>query len=488
VTFRKQERNADDGGKSFFTIWKLKPKGKKADPVVCWELDIPWNEWFMGAEFTRIINDRVLIAKSKRKEYIAWDFVDKKELYRIPAGSFFDAPLVVSPDRKHLIMPEDGNVRIVDSLTGDTISNFKVPDRHVSGANVNHDGTKLAALTERNIYVWDLASSQSEPEVYPAPLMGSPFESRVDWVDDDHIIGQSSFNRTLYRLSLKLPVWSYEMDVSQYFLNKDPYKSRIVDGKVFYVAQPDPFGGNIAVGCVELPGPSVAETTENIDRKSLMILTRGTKVAIDTEETSDPDRVFDWLMDKVEANGWVYSDDADIILIASMGIGESQTIEYRPMGAAGIGSRRAKSETVTFRPHYSTLKIYQGDSVLWQTGTSTGPPPVVFGDVKEEVKKFQEPQIGFFKNVKPDPEILDPKYSRGFGVSKLGLRGIEVISTSPPGREDDPFAADMKAEEDRKKAIEDSTERKKNQNEQRDDNGADGSGFGSLNRFAVDIA
>jgi len=462
VTFRKADRRAEDGDVSYFTIWKLKPKGKEISPVVSWELDIPWNEWFLGAEFTRIVNDRIVIAKGKKQEYIAWDFVDKKELYRFKVGSFFDAPLVISPDRKHLIIPEDGNVRIVDAATGETTNTFNVPDRHVSGANVNPDGTKLAALTERNIYVWDLATAESEPKSYPAPLMGSPFSSRVDWVDDDHVVGQNSRNRTLYRLSLRLPVWSYEMDVRQYFLNNDPYKSRMVDGKIFYVAEPTG-GGSVAVGCVNLPGPSVAETTQDIDRQSLMIVKEGTPVAIDADGTTDADQVEDWLKDKIKENGWVYSQDADIVLVASMGRGESQTVEYRSLHA-GLNSK--KTEKVTFRPHYSNLKITQENAILWQSGTSTGAPSFIQGDVQEALNKYQQPQLNFFKNVKPDVEIIDPKYSRGFGVSKLGLRGIEVVSTSPPGREADPFAADEQAEADRKKAYEDADEQLKKEKEE----------------------
>ena len=461
VTFRKADRE----GTSFFTMWKLKPKGKKVEPLVCWELDIEWHEWFMGTEFTRIINDRVVIAKGKKQEYIAWDFVEKKELYRFRIGSFFDAPLVVSPDRKHLIVPEDGNVRIVDSVSGETMYSFNVPDRHVSGANVNAEGTKLAALTERNIYVWDLTTENPAPEVYAAPLMGSPFQSRVDWVDDDHVMGQNSRNRTLYRLSLELPVWSYEMDVQHYFMNKDPYKSRMIDGKIFYVAEPAG-RGSIAVGCVSLPGPAVDETTQNIDRKSLMVLKEGTPVAVDASGTTDPDRVEKWLIDVIERTGWVYDPDAELLMVAEMGQGKSQTVEYRSFH--GLPSSR-KTQSATFRPHYANLKIYRDESVVWQTGTSTGAPMFIQGDVQKELNRYQKPQLQFFKSVKPDLEIIDPKYSRGFGVSKLGLRGIEVISTSPPGREADPFAADQQANEDRKRVFEDEDERLKREREKNAD-------------------
>jgi hypothetical protein len=106
--------------------------------------------------------------------------------------------------------------------------------------------------------------------------------------------------------------------------------------------------------------------------------------------------------------------------------------------------------TVSFTPHYANLIIRQGDAVLWQSGTSTGPPPIIRGDnLQAEVSKTERPQLGFFQFVSIPNKIIDPKYSRGFGVSELGLRGIEVLSTSPPGREADPSAADRKMQQDR---------------------------------------
>lgn len=41
---------------------------------------------------------------------------------------------------------------------------------------------------------------------------------------------------------------------------------------------------------------------------------------------------------------------------------------------------------------------------------------------------------------------------RGFGISLLGLKGIEVVSTKPPGRDGDPYADELKALEERLKA------------------------------------
>ena len=386
---------------------------------------------------------------------------------------------MLSPDRQHLIFPEDKQISVLAAATGELVMGAYVDDRHVSGANINPAGTKLAALTERNIYVWELGSGVKEPTVYPAPLMGSPFSSRVEWIDDDHLLGQSSSQRILYRLSLKLPVWSYEMEVRDYFLNRDPLKNMVVDGKFFYVSRPQAFGSMIAVGSVQLPGPGVAEVTQNIDRDSLMLLKPGVRVGLSIGSVSNPIQVEQWLSKIVEDNEWVLDDNAEIQIHAEMGIGQSQTIEYRPIG----GSFRSdqKSTTVSFRPHYSSLKIKKGNTIIWQTGTSTGAPPIVSSNnIQGEIDRYQQPQLQFFKGVKIDKKIIDPKYSRGFGVSKLGLRGIQVVSTTPPGREDDPLAASAQADEDQKKAYEDSQKKDGDAgNSGASDGGATGSFGGS---------
>ena len=230
-------------------------------------------------------------------------------------------------------------------------------------------------------------------------------------------------------------------------LNRDPLKNMVVNGHFFYVAQPDVWGKTIAVGAVSLPGPSVEETTQNINRDDLLLVKRGVGMAIELHDVKNAGQVEDWLIDKIEANGWVYDPDAELVMHAEMGIGSTQTIEYQE-----IGSR--KTSTVSYRPHYANLKIKKDKLIVWQTGTSTGAPGFVQGDPQAAVNKYQTPRLQFFKNVKIAVDIMDPKYSRGFGKSKLGLRGIEVVSMSPPGREDDPEAAANKADDDQRKAAE----------------------------------
>lgn len=409
------------------TLWNLKPGDTQAEPVVRWEVQFAPQ---IRDLFCKIINPELVLAKTEPQTYKVWNTVTKQVAYTFKTASFFDASIVLSPDRKILLLPEDGKVTVLDAESGALKFSLKVDDRHVSGVNIDQRGTRLACLTERNIYVWDLAKSDPSPKVYAAPLIGSPFESRIEWVDDDLVLAASQQQRVLYRLSLELPVWSYRMDVADVWLNQNPLTNQVLNGLFFYVAEPDKFKGSIAIGAAKLPGPKVDELTKSLNRESLMLMKPGVRVRLQLGSLTDPSAVDAWLTDKIRANGWILDPNAPIALFAEMGQGQTKTETYQEMGLG------AKTTSVTFTPHYANLTLKQEDIVIWQTGTTTGAPSMVRAvDLQSEVAKSQVPQLDFFRVVSIPSQIIDPKYSRGFGVSQLGLKGIEVLSTSPPGRE-----------------------------------------------------
>lgn len=447
LTLHKKKTFDKSGIPSHYTLWRLLPGKTEVTPLIRWSVEIGT---FTDGRFAKIINNQVILAKTKKHTYVAWDLKEQKEIYTIKPQSFFDVPAILTHDRRSLIVCEDQQLTVFDAATGEIKNRFSLKERGLSGANVNAAGTKLAGINARQVFVWDLESGNAEPKIYNAPHVGSPFTSRIEWVDDDLILCESGFARVLYRLSLELPVWSYKMDVSDSFLNNDPLKSFTIGGKLVYVAKPGGLRDKSlhAIGIVDLPGPQVKEITKNIDRNSLNILGPGVRVGVAIGSVTDPGRVEDWLIKKIEANEWIYDKNAEIQMYANMGIGETQTIQYQKIGGG-------QQFTVSFRPHFSTLKINKGKSVLWQSGTSTGAPSFIRAENPQaEVSKYQNPNLEFFNRVSLPKRIIDPKYSRGFGVSKFGLRGIEVESTSPPGREDDPEEAARKAQEEAQKRLE----------------------------------
>lgn len=409
------------------TIWNLKPGETEAQPIVRWQSDL--NSWTEPL-FIKLVNDHTVLVKSGRQTYTAWDFKSKQAVYAFKTTSFFDTNVVVTTDRKHALIPEDGKVTVINTQDGQLKFSLPVADSHVSGININPEGNRLACLSEANLHVWDLTSPTPTPTVYRAPMIGSPFQSRIEWIDDDSILAESHMQRILYRLSAQLPIWSYRLDGSQILLNRTPLTNQSLNGLLFYIADPDPNSGAIAVGAVKLPGPQVDELTKSLDPKSLNLLKPGVRVGLAIGKVTEPAMVEKWLVEKIQSNGWIYDPNAPIKMHAEMGVSETRTETYHQMSARG------GTTTVTFTPHFASLNIKLGDTAIWQSGTSTGAPPIVHGgDLQAEIAKNEVPQLEFFRYVTIPSEVIDPKYSRGFGVSKLGLKGIEVVSTTPPGRE-----------------------------------------------------
>ncbi|MBL8854428.1 MAG: hypothetical protein JNK57_10690 [Planctomycetaceae bacterium] len=463
ISYNKGERQGfNDGG--VMTAWRLSPGDSKAEPLVRWNASLGWRLW---SYYAKVINDRVILAKTDRETYTAWDLVEKKVLYTIKARSFFDAQVVLTKDRQHLIIPEDGFVTVIKADTGELAFQLKVPSS-VSGVNVNDAGTKIAALTRDRLYVWELDGTDPRPISYEAPLIGNPFSARLDWLDDDHILVEGFLSQILFRLSLELPIWSYEMDVWQKSLNDDPLRSMVLNGHFFYTAQPDIFGGTLAVGAVKLPGPSVQEVTSKIEKEALFAVKPGTSVAIGNLKVSDPTQVRQWLEQKIQSNGWVLADQAEIVIHCEMGQHPPRTETYTSMMGRGTNT------SVTYSPYYSNIEIRQDKRVLWQSGTSTGAPMVVNGDdIQGQVTRMQVPQLQFYETVELPARIIDSKYGNGFGRSVFGLRGIEVASTAPVGRADSPEEAQRLANEEANKAQE---QRKNAGQSQGFNSGAFGSG------------
>jgi hypothetical protein len=424
-------RAKGEADRNWITLWSLKPGNAQAEPIARWGVEV--SPFVSREPYVKLINQDIVLVKTDSRTYVAWNTNTKQIAYSFKPSSFFDAKIFLSPDRKSIVLSEDGKVSVLDAVSGELLYVLPVKARNVAGASINPAGTKLAALTEQNVFVWDLSSGSQEPQAYEAPLIGSPFSSRIEWVDDDLLLAEGSSERVLYRLSLQLPVWSYRIDGYDGFINSNPMVNQVLNGLLFYVARPDKFKGSVAIGAVKLPGPKVEEITKAIDKKSLMILKEGIRVGIKMESVNDPSTVQQWLIDKIKANGWVYDPNAAIQMIAKMGVGERQSETYQERGPGG------QTFNVQFTPHFATLAIQKDQTVIWQSGTSTGLPMTVNSlTLQTHIAMSERPQTSFFQYVEIPKEIIDPKYSRGFGVSKLGLRGIEVESTSPPGREDDP--------------------------------------------------
>lgn len=464
----------DDGNDpEFFTLWRLLPGKTDAMPLICWSANFKSRD---DHALAKIVNNEIVMAKLGGDSYVAWNLKERRQIYKIKLQGF-RSKMDMTPDRKMLIGCEEDRVTIFNAIDGKIINQFsgklKVEGyaffNQLTGANVNSTGTKLAAVNQMSVMIWDLAAGERKPKICPAPFVAGTSDSQVSWIDDDLILVESHMSKVLFRVSLGLPVWSYDLENTWGKDNR--LNTYTVDSKYFYNARPHPAGTGgrfeyaerganlVGVGIVNLPGPKVNEITKNIDPDSLNILKPGTRVGLKLSNVTNPEQVRIWFTEKIKEAGWILDNEAPIKVIASMGIGQAQKVEYQTIGSSNVFS-------VNFRPHYSKYQIKDGKRVLWQNSTSSRAPSMIqSNNPRAAVGRYQQPNLEFFRRQKFPKKVLDPKYARGFGVSQLSMDGIKVLSTNPPGRASDPDEALRKAEEDEKKRLEKARkDRKKGKN------------------------
>ena len=434
LTFTPDKTHSDKG---FYTLWSLTAGKEDAKPLKSWRSTYNDDE---ETGFATVVNENVVVACIGRAEFAAWDLSVDQQLYYFKQDSFFRAPVTVSNDRRLLIVPQDKSIVILDAATGEVVVRQK-SSSSFSGAALHPDGQRLAGIDGSGFFVWELDQPDASPKFYSAPLIGNPFRSSLQWIGDGRILGTGWRSRVLYDLKLELPIWSYSMPSDIASLSEKRLLNAVVNDRFFYVARPSWHEKSVALGVVELPGPQVDETTADIDRESLLTLTPGSRMRLTIENVSDPEKVRQWMTEKMEANEWVIDPAGEFELTANAGVSESRSITYENW-------RTGERSTYSYTPRFTSIKIQRGEEQIWRTGTQTGPSHLIMEgeSMASVVAKANNPvPIEYFQNVKLASNIIEPKYSQGFGRSLLGYRGLEVISTSPPGRPDD---ADLSGDED----------------------------------------
>src|SRR5262245_1705449 len=371
-----------------------------------------------------MIDGNLVLQRADKQRYVLWDINAKESRYQVTQESFFAPQAVLSAGRKYLFLPEDKGVRVLESATGNWVTHLPVTDG-ASGVAVSEDGRQAAVLGRSTLSVWDLTAADEPPKTYQAESIGTPFTATLAWVGNDRIMADSRNGQGLFSLKNNLTLWHYEFDHNAISDRWGARVREIVDRHLVYAAT---FGGagqhGLAVGAVQLPGPRVDDMEAKLQRDALYIVKPGTPVCVQANAGEHTDRVIKALETKVQANGWTLAADSPVRLVAEMKQGEQQTVNYRLFGFG----RADSSQSATFVPFISSLKLQIGEATAWQSGTSTGAPPVVRlregATVQAEVDKWQKPRPEFFDDVKIPDRILDPKYKDGLGTTLVTNRGL----------------------------------------------------------------
>jgi len=421
LTYTELENHGNATGKSSLTIWEVLPSDKQVKGIVRWNADAgqgaPWEPW------ARMVDANTVVHRWKKQEYVGWNLSAKAMQYRLNQESFF-APLpTLSGNRKYLFLPEDKQVRVIDAVSGDTLSTFPSADGSAAVA-VTEDGRQAAVLGRTTLTVWDLTDANAAPETYQAEAIGTPFQAKLTWVGDQRVMAdQGAFGQVLFGLAERLAIWNYQFDHDAVRESDGRRLREIVDQHLVYAASVS--SGNergLAVGAVRLPGPKVDAAVAALNRDALNIMKPGSAVRLELKCGEHNARIQAALEKKVADNQWVLNASAPATLTAEMSRGETQTVTYHTFGLGGA------EQSATITPFISQLKLEVGGKLAWQSGTSTGAPPIMHlqegESVQAKLNEWQHPNPGFFETVDIPASILDPDKRKGLGVTNVSSRGL----------------------------------------------------------------
>ncbi|MCC9603272.1 hypothetical protein LOC67_22205 [Stieleria sp. JC731] len=406
-----------DNRETTLCVWSASPKTDKAKPIVRWISQTGHN---MGNPFAEFVGPNLVIHRWGDSQYVVWDIENRSAVYQVKQESFFDAPPVISPGKRYLALPEDKGIRLLSAADGATLASLPIEGGRTSAVAFDAAGEKLAVLTNNQLAVWHLGSQQ-EPDRYNASSVGSPFGQKLAWVDEKTLLVDGE---TLFDLERELPIWSYKPAFAE-VVSRTGFRdiTKIAAGRFCYGVQlRDRNFEAFVIGAVELPGDSVLATVANVDRDRLWTLGPGSTVAIETNCGAHNSLARAGLEAAARAAGWNVQSSASIVIKAEMGRSKQQTVTYEQIG-------RGASQTVTVAPYFSNVKIMEGDTYLWSSGSSSGGAPSFMWvkpneSIQNKIRETEKPDPEFFQRVEFPGKILHPRYKNGFGSSVYGKRGL----------------------------------------------------------------
>jgi len=439
-------------------LWEVLPTDKQVKPVVRWDAHV--NDIVDRAPWARLINGNIVVQQSSGTgvpnasgvpnapepnlpgprhgavprpggmghghELMAWDAAGKKMLYRTEQKSFLAPSPTLSGGRRYLFIPEDHQVRVLEAATGETL--LTLPASRMGTTAVTDDGRRVAVLDEDKLTVWNLTDSSVKPQSYEARAIGAMFPAPgapLNWIGDDRVmVTNSAGHLVLISLPHKMPIWTYEFDLSAHVSSREQRGREIAAGYLVYSASARKgFQTLMAIGAVALPGPNVDEVVASFDPESLVVLKPGMAVRVEVKAGDNNARIEASLKRKIQANGWKLDPAATIVVTAEMTRGETQQIKYRKLGVPGPSSE----ETITVTPEFSIVSVKVNGKPVWIA--ATGIPPFIEvpqgKTLQDEIDYYQKPNVEFFDRVEIPDRIRDPdKIANGLGTTKITTRGL----------------------------------------------------------------
>jgi hypothetical protein len=427
--------------------------GGKLSPVQQWE---PYSDetfapsrdidkaWFVA-------ENRVMTINGHGKALTLWDVSACKALMNIPVGESLNLQLSLSPDRRLMAVIMKDGIALIDLIKGLHLATVEGSGRHFTKAAIRGDNTKLAALSDEGITVWNLYDGTVVSEFYSSTPM---WDASLEW-SGDYLIAAGRF---LFDVERRILLWEYQ----------DPpgtgVTARLQNGRLYAATKPFGDKGKITLVSTAVPHAAVLQKAKGLPSpEALLVVKPGDSVSIEVD--IDPsisladevqrsidariqqvggknerivalnpngaknDVVRQMLAESLESAGLKVVDHSDLVVKAICKPQPQQTIRVNVDGRFPPRPEDFQERTIT--PHASYLEMSLKGQVLWKRGFIAEPHMVIWvqrGETLDQaLDRCTKPNVSLFTHAKFSPYVARPgkaSSNGAYGVSQFTAHGI----------------------------------------------------------------
>jgi hypothetical protein len=337
-----------------------------------------------------------------------WNIPQTRAIYSVTINRM----PVVSAGRRYLAVAALEGMFVLDAKTGQPLGQLSGDTTVQLVFSFRQDAQRLAVYSGDRLRIWDCQTGDLYREIF---LQSVPPTQMVEWLDDDHVMVGFGYVIDIER---RMALWRYEGISS----NGQTY-----GGKFWFATGGGPYG---TLAGFKLPHDEALKSLAAIPPDQLLALRPGSSVRLDVRLGFSAElqpKIVAGLTERLKENGIRVAPDARLRFEATAENAGQKPVEYKEFGIGG------RSTTVQVSKNIYYLRIKEGDTVLWQAGGPTDPPPLVMLEKGESVQsalnRFNALNQDFFlKTPLPKQLARIGKHNGFFGVSRLSGSGIETTA------------------------------------------------------------
>lgn len=368
---------------------------------------VEWAKLLSGSHAAAVVNGALHV----------WDLPAAKLLYRVEHVSVREPP-VFSGNQVLMAIPQRGKVVLVETATGTIRRSIPTGGSLTPGAAFNSSGRLLAICISNQYVIWDCVADKAVSQATTTEHLGA---HPVHWIAPKMFLSELG---DAVHVGLGMSVWKYVIS-----LCTEPL---LFGNRLLMATTSD----TCFLVCVEIPHASVKKSVDRLEHAgdAAMLVRPGSAVSIAVETTEQVDRaaIQAALSQAAEKAGWKVTDRAPITLVAKIGRGRTQQLQFHNLGP---GPRTTSSASLT--PFTAELEIRSGKDVLWTRSTVNHVPMMLRlqqGEtVQDAVKRFEKPDPKFFSYLELPPRIPRPETTSKVGMSSLKGCAWQDLNLPPSG-------------------------------------------------------